>query len=97
MPFAPRRRWLTNTTPALLLFSVVAAIPRALKLQAPSGANALSGGTEVQPKVTHRRAFRPAAGSRETLVHSFEKVHARGIQGRQSKRIDGDDELAAAR
>ncbi|MBM4778192.1 MAG: VWA domain-containing protein [Archangiaceae bacterium] len=99
---APRRRWLTNTTPALPVPFWgwrLPRPPRAPKLQAPSDdANALSGGTEVaKPKVTHvERVQEPEQQlSENPLVHSFEKVHTLEEYKGGSKRIDGDDELAA--
>lgn len=97
-----RRRWLANAAPAPTVPFwgwLLPRPPRAPKLKAPSDdANALSGGTEVaKPKVTHvERVQEPEQQLAENpLVHSFEKVHTLEEYKGGSKRIDGDDELAA--
>ncbi len=68
-------------------------------MKAPKGdADALPGGTELQKKsVTQvERVKEPDQNlSENPLVHSFEKVHTLEEYKGGSKRIDGDDELAA--
>lgn len=67
--------------------------------KAPKGdADALPGGTELQKKTVSQveRVNEPDQNLAENpLVHSFEKVHTLEEYKGGSKRIDGDDELAA--
>lgn len=101
---AATRRWLRGAParPAVVLWGeLLTPVARAVGRAAPkqgADAAALSSGTEVQKKVVTQaqRLEEPQNQLAENpLIHSFEKVHTLETYKGGSKRIDGDDELAA--
>lgn len=102
LPKPPRRWWGTRTPPAPVpLWGEVLSGPGSLHAPKQPGQDAdqLPGGTsELQKKVVTsvERVKEPEQQLQENpLVHSFEKVHTLETYKGGSKRIDGDDELAA--
>lgn len=102
-PPAPRR-WLRAAprfAPVWLWGELLSPVSRMAAATTPrpgADASALPGGTEVQKKVVTQpqRLQEPQNELAENpLVHSFEKVHTLETYKGGSKRIDGDDELAA--
>ncbi len=103
LPAAPRR-WLRAgpREPSVPLWGeLMLPVARAFTVPAPkqqADASSLPGGTEVQKRVVTQpqRIEEPNNELAENpLVHSFEKVHTLETYKGGSKRIDGDDELAA--
>ncbi|MBL8912997.1 MAG: hypothetical protein JNM17_20045, partial [Archangium sp.] len=102
LPAPPRRWWGTRKALAPVpLWGEVLSGPGRLHAATPAqDANELpgGGGTEKQKKVitSVERVKEPEQQLQENpLVHSFEKVHTLETYKGGSKRIDGDDELAA--
>ncbi|MBE2252470.1 MAG: hypothetical protein IAE78_23255 [Myxococcus sp.] len=101
LPTSPSRWWRAHQRPGPValwgtLFPRPAA-PASVKAP-PTDAEALPGGTEVQKRAVSQveRIKEPEQQlSENPLVHSFEKVHTAEEYKGGSKRIDGDDELAA--
>ena len=98
------RRWLRaafRSAPVWLWGELMSPISRMAAASTPKpgdDASALPGGTEAQKKVVTQpqRLEEPKDQLAENpLVHSFEKVHTLETYKGGSKRIDGDDELAA--
>lgn len=98
-----RRGWFVRSAslPPVPLWSAL--LPRPAKPAGvsppPSDAEALPGGSEVQKKKKVSQVERMKEPEQQLhenpLVHSFEKVHTLEEYKGGSKRIDGDDELAA--
>lgn len=98
------RRWLRasfTSSPVWLWGELMSPVSRMAAATTPrpgADASALPGGTEQQKKVVTQpqRLEEPHNQLAENpLVHSFEKVHTLETYKGGSKRIDGDDELAA--
>lgn len=103
LPASPRG-WFRKSSPlkAVELWGeLMSPVTRATAAPTPKNdadASALPGGTEVQKRVVTQpqRLEEPHNQLAENpLVHSFEKVHTLETYKGGSKRIDGDDELAA--
>jgi nitric oxide reductase NorD protein len=99
-PPAPRRWWSPQRPPAPVpLWGALLAGRAAARPTVPTSAEALAQPTteRAKPKATRlERVAEPEQQLAENpLVHSFEKVHTLDTYRGGSKRIDGDDELAA--